>query len=74
MLQKLAIYLPFSSPFAVPFKLLNGDIPASDLAVSIGLLVVFIVVITMVSVRIYSASVLHYGKKLKLKDAYNSKI
>ena len=33
MLQKLAIYLPFSSPFAVPFKLLNGDIPASDLDV-----------------------------------------
>lgn len=74
MLQKLAIYLPFSSPFAVPFKLLNGDIPASDLAISIGLMIVFIIVITAVSIRIYSASVLHYGKKLKLKDAYNSKI
>lgn len=74
MLQKLAIYLPFSSPFAVPFKLLNGDIPATDLAISIGLMVVFIIVITAVSIRIYSASVLHYGKKMKLKDAYKSKV
>lgn len=74
LFQKIAMYIPFCSPFIVPFKLLNSDISALDLVISITALVIAIVVITYVSIRVYSASVLHYGKKLKFKEAYKTKL
>lgn len=67
-LTRFAMYLPFSSPFSVPFTLLTGGMKAGDLAVSMGLLLIFIIVIAAVSIRVYSASVLHYGNKLKMKE------
>lgn len=70
-IQKVVVYLPFTSPFIMPFKLLNSDVATSDVCISIALLLVFIVVISAVCVRLYSASVLHYGsKKLKWKELY----
>lgn len=74
LLQRVAMYLPFSSPFIVPFKLLNNDIAALDVVISIALLVASIVVVTLVSIRIYAASVLHYGKKLKLSELYKARV
>lgn len=74
LLQKIVMYIPFCSPFIVPFKLLNGDVAAFDLVISIAALLVAIVIITIISIRIYSASVLHYGKKLKFKEAYKTKL
>lgn len=74
MLQKVAIYIPFCSPFIVPFKILNGDVPAMDILLSIAALLVAIVAIAAVSIRIYTASVLHYGNRLKLKDMFRMKV
>lgn len=74
LFQKIAMYIPFCSPFIVPFKLLNNDISTLDLVISITALIIAIVVITYVSIRVYSASVLHYGKKLKFKEAYKTKL
>lgn len=68
LLQKVAIYIPFCSPFIVPFKILNGDVPPLDIVLSLGALVISIILITALSIRIYSASVLHYGNRIKLKD------
>jgi len=73
-LAKVALYLPFSSPFMIPFKLINGGYTASQIAISIALLVVSILVITYICIRIYSASVLHYGKRQKLVDLYKTKL
>ncbi len=74
LFQKIAMYIPFCSPFIVPFKLLNSDISTFDLVISITALIIAIVAITYVSIRVYSASVLHYGKKLKFKEAYKTKL
>lgn len=68
VIQKVVLYLPFTSPFIMPFKLLNSDVATGDICISIALLVLFIVGISAVCVKLYSASVLHYGKKLKLKE------
>ena len=68
LLQKVAIYIPFCSPFIVPFKILNGDVPAVDILISLALLVAAIVAIAAISIKIYTRSVLHYGNRLKLKD------
>ena len=44
-LSKLALYLPISSPFAVPFKILTGDIATQELLISMGILAAAIVVV-----------------------------
>lgn len=73
-LTKIAMYLPFSSPFIVPFKLLNGNVATADLTISISLMIIFIIIFTYISIKIYSASVLNYGKKQKLWTLYKTKL
>lgn len=74
IVQKIAMYVPFCSPFIMPFKLLNSDVSAASIAISIAGLLAAIVVVAWISIRIYSASVLHYGSRLKWKDAYKTKL
>ncbi len=74
VLTKAAMYLPFSSPFIMPFMLLNGSVEVLDLIISIVLMVIFIIIFTYVSIRIYSASVLHYGKRQKYSQLYKTKL
>ena len=57
----------------MPFRLLNETVAAGDILISILLLLVGIVLVAAVSVRLYSASVLHYGSRLKLKDLFTLK-
>lgn len=72
-IKRIVTYIPFTSPFVLPFRLLNERVPAGDIAVSIALLVIAIVLVAAVSVKLYSASVLHYGQRLKLKDIFKLK-
>lgn len=72
-LSKLALYLPISSPFAVPFKILTGDITTPELFISMAILAVSIVIIAALSAQIYSASVMHYGNPLKWKEIRKNK-
>ena len=55
IISKFAVYVPFTSPFVVPFKILNSDIPASDIAISIALLLAAVVVVAWFSARLYTA-------------------
>ncbi len=73
LLSKIAVYVPFTSPFVVPFKLLNSDISSADIAISIAILVVAVIVVAWLSARLYTASVLRYGKKLKIQELFRSK-
>lgn len=70
VLQKITMYVPFSSPFIMPFILLNKDLSDLDLAVSILILVISIVIVTVLSIKVYTASVMRYGKRVRLKDLY----
>ena len=68
-IQKVVLYLPFTSSFIMPYKLLNSDVATADILISIALLLVSIVAVSAISIKLYSASVLHYGsKKLKMKE------
>lgn len=72
-MKRIMTYIPFTSPFIMPFRLLNETVAAGDILISILLLLVGIVLVAAVSVRLYSASVLHYGSRLKLKDLFTLK-
>ncbi len=70
---RLAMYIPFSAPFIMPFVLLNGEVGLSEILLSLGILAITIIIVTALSIRIYTKSVMHYGKRLKIKDALKKK-
>lgn len=69
IVQKIAMYLPISSPFIVPSSMLSNSIEPYQIVISVLILALSVIAVGALSVKIYSASVLHYGKKLKFKDA-----
>ena len=72
-MKRIVTYIPFTSPFVMPFRLLNETVPAGDILISLLLLLAAIVLVSLPSVRLYSASVLHYGSRLKLRDLFGLK-
>lgn len=60
--------IPFSAPFTMPSRILATEVPAWQISASILSLVITIVFIAWISIKIYSSAILHYGKRLKLKD------
>ncbi|HJD23478.1 MAG TPA: ABC transporter permease [Firmicutes bacterium] len=72
-MKRIVTYIPFTSPFIMPFRLLNETVPTGDILISLLLLVVAIVLVSLLSIRLYSASVLHYGSRLRLRDLFRLK-
>lgn len=68
--QKVMMYLPFTSPFTMPSRLLNEQIPPGEIAISLLLLAAGLVAVSLLSMRLYTASVLHYGERIRLKDLF----
>ncbi|MCB2355457.1 ABC transporter permease [Clostridium estertheticum] len=60
--------IPFSSPFSMPSRILATEVPIWQIAASLLSLFITIAFIAWISIKIYSAAILHYGKRLKLKD------
>lgn len=69
IVQKIAMYLPISSPFIIPSSMLSGSVEPYQVVISVLILALSVVAVGALSVKIYSSSVLHYGNKLKFKDA-----
>lgn len=60
--------IPFSAPFSMPCRILATEVPSWQIVASLFSLVITITFIAWVSIKIYSSAVLHYGKRLKIKD------
>lgn len=67
-LNVFASLFPISAPFCMPFRILMGLATPTDVAISILILVITILVIAKVAIKIYSNAILNYGTKMSLKD------
>ena len=67
-LNLFAALLPISSPFCMPFRIMMGLSSGTDIAMSIGILVITILIIAKVAIKIYSNAILNYGTKMSFKD------
>lgn len=67
-LNLFASLFPISSPFCMPFRILMGLATPTDVAISVMILIVTILVIAKVAIKIYSNAILNYGTKMSLKD------
>ena len=67
-LNTFASLFPISSPFCMPFRIMMGLASNVDVAISIAILVITILVIAKVAIKIYSNAILNYGTKMSFKD------
>lgn len=67
-LNKFAALFPISSPFCMPFRIMMGIASGTEVAISIAILVVTILIIAKVAIKIYSNAILNYGTKMSFKD------
>lgn len=70
-LNTFASIFPLSSPFCMPFRIMMGIATPTQIALSIAVLVVTILLIANVSIKIYSNAILNYGSKISFKDMIN---
>jgi ABC-2 type transport system permease protein len=60
--------IPFTAPFSMPGRLLSGSVSTAELTGSIVVLAATILLFSWISVKIYSAAILHYGNRLKIGE------
>lgn len=65
-----ASLFPFSAPFSMPFRVMMGTATPIQIALSIGIMLVSIIVIANISIKIYSSAILNYGTKMSIKDIF----
>ena len=70
-LNVFASIFPFSAPFCMPFRVMMGIATPGQIAISIIVLLLTIVIVASVSIRIYSNAILNYGSRVSLKDMIN---
>ena len=70
-LNIFASLFPISSPFCMPFRIMMGLATGKDVAISIAILIITILVIAKVTIKIYSNAILNYGTKMSFKDIIN---
>lgn len=67
-LVTVSSYIPFFSPMLMLLRIGMLDIPIWQVAISIGILIVTIVILALLGARVYRGGVLMYGKSNSLKD------
>jgi len=60
--------VPFSAPFSMPSRILATEVPSWQISASVLSLIISITFIAWISIKIYSSAILHYGKRLNIKD------
>lgn len=66
--SKFASIFPFSSAFSMPGRILAGGVASWEIIISIAILLVTAVLLAFISIKAYSGAVLHYGKRLNIKE------
>ena len=70
-LNVFASIFPFSAPFCMPFRVMMGIATPGQIAISIIVLLLTIIIVASVSIKIYSNAILNYGSRVSLKDMIN---
>ncbi len=65
-LMKISSYVPFTSPMAMFTRLAMSTVSVYEIAASIAILIVSVIIIGIASAKIYRVGVLLYGTKMKI--------
>lgn len=59
---------PISSPFCMPFRIMMGVTTPQEVAISVAILLVTIMLVAHISIKIYTSAILNNGSRLSLKN------
>ncbi len=68
----IASLLPFSSPLAMPVRIVMGAATPVQIVASVGILLVSTALLIPLAARLYSGAILRTGAKVKLRDAWRA--
>lgn len=68
----IASLLPFSSPLAMPVRIVMGAATPVQIAASVSILLVSTALLIPLAARLYSGAILRTGAKVKLRDAWRA--
>lgn len=68
LLMQALTYFPYTAPFIAMVRLSLSNVPPYQIAVSMGILVLSIVVLTKLAARIFRMGMLTYGKRAGVKE------
>jgi len=68
LLMQALTYFPYTAPFIAMLRLTLVSVPPYEIAVSMAILVLTIVVLTRLAARIFRMGMLKYGKRATLRD------
>ena len=66
--SKFASIFPFSAAFSMPGRILAGGVNSGEIIASVVILLITAAILAFISIKVYSAAILHYGNRLKMKD------
>lgn len=70
VVARVASLIPLTSPFSVPSRMISTNVPLWEIAASLLILIATIVLVGMISIKLYSFAVLHYGDRLKISTLF----
>ncbi|HEY5584359.1 MAG TPA: ABC transporter permease [Ruminiclostridium sp.] len=70
IVARVASLIPLTSAFSVPSRLISTNVPVWEIVTSLLILIVTIVLVGMMSIKLYSFAVLHYGDRLKISTLF----
>ena len=66
--SKFASIFPFSSAFSMPGRILAGGASGVEIISSVIALFITTAFLAFISIKVYQGAVLHYGKRLNIKE------
>ena len=68
-----ASLLPLTSPFYMPYRILGGSISARETLISAVVLLISVGFLLSLSAKVSRATMLHYGRRLRMRDVIKAK-
>lgn len=72
LVARITTFVPFISPFVVPIRVAYSEIAVWEQLLSIGVTLVAIALLVRLAGRVYAGGLLHFGGRMKLRQAWNS--
>lgn len=69
----VASYFPFTSTVAMPLRMVMGSVPLWEPLLSLLVLILSDLLVVVIAARIYRASLLKMGPRIKLREAWTSR-
>ena len=68
-INRIAGIVPISSPFSMPLRIMMKTATNGEIAVSLLVLLASTILVAMLSIKVYSSTILNTGARLSLKEA-----